>query len=692
MFLTTLPSTKTPITPKTLTIPLTFFFTHSTSPSHHEQPQNQLDQIISIDNTPHWTKTIHDLCTRHRNVDQALHLLDHLRLRGYRPNPLNLCSIIHALCDSNRFEEAHHRFAHSIDSDCVPDQRTCNVIIARLLDLETPHSTLGVLRVLGLLKPDFVASLVNYNRLMDQLCSLRRPSEAHRVLFDMLIRGHCPNAVSYTTLINGYCGVGELGNAHKVFDEMCERGVAPNSMTYSVLIRGVLRKRDIGGAMELMGRLWDTMKGEDDTLVKNAAFSNLIDSMCREGYFQEVFGIAEYRPQGESVNEEFAYGQMIDSLCKAGRHHGASRIVYIMRHRGFVPRITSYNCIIHGLSKEGEGGCMRAYQLLEEGIEFGYLPSEYTYKVLVEGLCQESDVDKARQVLQYMLKKERVDKTRMYNIYLRALCLVNNTTELLNVLVSMLQTECQPDVITLNIVVNGFCKMGRVEEALKVLDDMMTGKFCAPNVVTFTTIINGLLNVGKTQEALGMLHDVMPQKGFPPNVVTYNAVLRGLFKLNQGREAMEIFNGMVTEGVAADSTTYTIIIDGLCESDQLEEAKRFWDEVIWPSQIHDNFVYAAIIKGICHSGNFDEACHFLYELVDSGVSPNIFSYNIVIDTAYKLGLKKEAYEVVREMRRNGLAPDSVTWRILDKLHGNSRKQYGDDEASTLQFGSGRMDR
>ncbi|KAL6183281.1 hypothetical protein ACLB2K_044692 [Fragaria x ananassa] len=632
MYLTTLPSPKTPITPKTLTIPLTFFFTHySTSASH-------LDQI-SVDNTPYWTKTIHHLCTRHRNVDQALHLLDHLHLRGYRPVPLNLTSIVHALCDSHRFDEAHHRFANSIHSDCVPDQRTCNVIIARLLDSQTPHTTLNVLRLLSHLKPDFVASLVNYNRLMDQLCSLRRPSEAHTVLFDMMSRGHCPNAVSYTTLINGYCGMGELSHAHKMFDEMCEREVAPNSMTYSVLISGVLRKRDIRGAVEMMGKLWEAMKGEDDTLVKNAAFSNLIESMCREGYFQEVFGIAEDRPQGESVNEEFAYGQMIDSLCKAGRYHGASRIVYIMRHRGFVPRVTSYNCIVHGLTKEGEGGVMRAYQLLEEGIEFGYLPSEYTYKVLVEGLCQESDVDKAWQ------------------------------------------TECQPDVITLNIVVNGFCKMGRVEEALKVLDDMMTGKFCAPNVVTFTTIINGLLNVGRTQEALYILHDVMPQKGFRPNVVTYNAVLRGLFKLDQGKQAMEIFNGMVTEGVAASSTTYTIIIDGLCESDQLEEAKRFWDDVIWPAQIHDNFVYAAIIKGICHSGNFDEACHFLYELVDSGVSPNIFSYNIVIDTACKLGLKKEAYEVVREMKRNGLSPDSVTWRILDKFHGNARKEFGDDEDS-----------
>ncbi|KAF2317470.1 hypothetical protein GH714_022583 [Hevea brasiliensis] len=222
---------------------------------------------------------------------------------------------------------------------------------------------------------------------------------------------------------------------------------------------------------------------------------------------------------------------------------------------------------------------MRAYQLFEEGTEFGYLPSEYTYRALVEALCQEMDLYKARKVLESMLKKEGGDRTRIYNIYLRALCLLNSATELLNVLVSMLQTECQPDVITLNIVINGFCKMGRIDEALKMLNDMTTGKFCAPDAVTFTTIIGGLLNVGRTHEALNLFHQVMRENGISPGVVTYNAVLRGLFKLQLADEAMRVFRRMLADGVAANSNTYSIIIDGLCSSDQIDEAKKFWDNV-----------------------------------------------------------------------------------------------------------------
>ena len=43
------------------------------------------------------------------------------------------------------------------------------------------------------------------------------------------------------------------------------------------------------------------------------------------------------------------------------------------------------------------------------------------------------------------------------------------------------------------------------------------------------------------------------------------------------------------------------------------------------------------------------------------------------------GLKIEAYQIVREMKKNGLTPDSVTWRILDKLHGKVRKDIHSED-------------
>ncbi|GLT67312.1 hypothetical protein SLA2020_396290 [Shorea laevis] len=127
---------------------------------------------------------------------------------------------------------------------------------------------------------------------------------------DSMNRGHCPNAVTFTTLINGYYKIGDLGLVHKLLDEMRECGVVPNSLTCSVLSRWVFRRRDVEYERELMRKLWERMKDENDPNLNIAAFANLIVSLCKEGFFNEVFRIAEETPQGMSVNEELAYGHM----------------------------------------------------------------------------------------------------------------------------------------------------------------------------------------------------------------------------------------------------------------------------------------------------------------------------------------------------------------------------------------------
>ncbi|XP_078440640.1 pentatricopeptide repeat (PPR) superfamily protein [Wolffia australiana] len=629
-----------------------------------------------------WTRRIRSLCSA-QGVDEALHLLDRLRLRGYRPDSLCLASLLHSLCDAGRFAEAHDRLILAVASGWVPDDRTINALVSRLLAAGSPDSTLRALTHLSAAKPAFALSLANYNRLVHQLCTLSRPSDALKIFLEMKRRGYRPNAVSYTTLIDGFARAGDLEAARRLYDEMRERGVAPNSLTYSSLLKGVLRRRMVEEGRKMMELLWVKMESankdeeEEDGSVKNAAFANLVDALCREGFFQELFRLAEDAPTKACVSPEFAYGQMIDSLCRVGKHHAASRIVYLMRKRGLKPSLVSFNNIVHGLSKQGEGGCLRAFQLLFEGARFGYAPPVSTYQTLVEGLCKIKHVEKARALADFMLGEDDDDDAarRTYNILLRALRLVGRPSEQLNVLVAMLRRRCRPDVVTLNTVVHGLCMAGNVDEALKILHDMLHGEFCAPDVVTFTTVIRGLLNAGRTEEAFDVLRVKMAESSCSPNTVTYNAVLCGLCKLGRVEQAMDILKEMTRKSVGYDQRTCAIVLDGLLRAGRVDDAKAFWEDVVWPSGIHDGFVYAAVLRGLCNLGRLDEACDFLYELADCGFSPGIVCYNIVIDRASKMNLKRQAYRLVAEMRRNGLRPDAVTWRILDKLH--KRGEVGD---------------
>ncbi|XP_051213670.1 uncharacterized protein [Lolium perenne] len=605
-----------------------------------------------------------------------------------KPEQPDLGCLVDELCASGRSAEAHHRVALLLSSSS-PSRRlhgpAANGLLRRLLRARTPLLTLRLLQA-----APFVPSLPNYNRLLALLSSAAAPwllLLAHRLFLRMLVP---PDAASYAALLDGYACAADPAAAQKLLDEMRHRGLAPSSLAQTYLVKAFLRSRDVDAAMNLVdNQLWPSMERfhDEDQGLKNAAFANLVQCLCDEGFFHLVFRVAEEMPQRRCcVPDEFSYAQMIDSLCRAGQHHGASRIVYIMGKRGLHPSTVSYNCIVHGLcTSKKPGGRLRAYQLVMEGVRFGYRPREVTFKVLVEELCREKELAKAKDVLELMLqpqtghdKPDEETRTRLYNMFLGALRAVDNPSEQLSVLVSMLQGECRPDVITMNTVVHGFCKVGRAQEARQIVDDMINGKFCAPDVVTFTTLISGYLDAGEHAEALHVLHTLMPRRRCAPNVVTYNSVLKGLFCLGLVEEAIQLIDEMKSNNVAADSVTHTLVIKGLCGAGQLEKAKAFWDNVVWPSGIHDGYVYSAIFRGLCKLGKLEQACDFLYELVDCGVYPGVVCYNILIDTACKQGSKKLVYQVVKEMRRNGLSPDAVTWRILDKLHLYSNEEQEEE--------------
>ncbi|KAB8106835.1 hypothetical protein EE612_041339 [Oryza sativa] len=612
--------------------------------------------------------------------------------QGERPD---LGSLVDELCATGRAAEAHHRVSLlflSSSSAAVPsrhlDGRAADGLLRRLLRARKPLLTLRLLQAAP--PAALVPSLPNYNRLLALLCGSSAPLLlvllAHRLLLRMRA---APDAATYAALLDGYARIPDPRAVRKLLDEMPRRGVAPSSLARTYLVKALLRSRDVDGAMALVdNHLWSSMErsnGEDQEL-KNAAFANLVQCLCIEGFFHIVFRIAEEMPQQRcGVADVFAYSQMIDSLCRSGQHHGASRIVYIMGKRGMYPSTVSYNCIVHGLcTSQKPGGRLRAYQLVMEGVRFRYHPREVTYKVLVDELCLENELAKAKDVMELMLKVTPDDdtRTRIYNMFLAALRVVDNPSEQLDVLVSMLQEGCKPDVITMNTVIHGFCKVGRAQEARRIVDDMLNGKFCAPDVVTFTTLISGYLGVGEFAEALHVLSTLMPKHQCLPNVVTYNCVLKGLLSLGLLDRAMEALEEMKSSNVIPDSVTHTVMIKGFCDAGELEKAKSFWDNVIWPSGMHDDYVYSAIFRGLCKLGKLEQACDFLYELVDSGVAPGVLCYNILVDAACKQGLKKLVYQLVKEMRRNGISPDAVTWRIIDRLHLYSdEKQDGELQMS-----------
>ncbi|KAK4387818.1 Pentatricopeptide repeat-containing protein [Sesamum angolense] len=523
-----------------------------------EAAQNSDIEIITITDATHWSRRIHKLCIVDRDADAALRLLHQFCLRGFRPDSLNISSILHALCDANRFAEAHHRFLLFISSHCAPDERTCNVLIARLLDGRDPYCTLRLINTLVAEKPEFVPSLVNYNRLVDGFCKLGRLEAAHLMLYHMMMRGHCPNVVSYTTLINGYCRIGDVVAAEKVFDEMSEYGVRSNAFTHSTLFCGFLRKREFENGKKFMRKVWEAMGREEDVQVNSGAFCTVIDSLCREGLFHEVFKIAEDMPQGKNVLEEFAYGQMIDSLCRFER----------------------------------------AYQLLEEGMQFGYSPSEFTYTVLIEGLCHEYDLAKAKEVLNVMLSME--------------------------------------DEVTYSTIIHGLLNSGKAEEAVYFLRNVMPEKGFSPGVVTYNAVLRGLFKLGLANEAMEVFNN-MVCSGVPADCITYTAVIEGLCESKCIDDAKKFWNNVVWPTGVHDNFVYAALLKGLCHLDKFNEACNLLYELADCGVTLNSVNYNIVLDYACKLGLKREAYQIVGEMRKNGVEPDAVTWRILDKLHHNLG-------------------------------------------------------
>ncbi|KAJ6365801.1 hypothetical protein OIU76_030558 [Salix suchowensis] len=69
-------------------------------------------------------------------------------------------------------------------------------------------------------------------------CKKKDPSEAKRVLDQMMLKGFNPNVATLTTLINSFCKIGQLQNAFQVFEVMDRIGLQAKHSNIQLPVKG----------------------------------------------------------------------------------------------------------------------------------------------------------------------------------------------------------------------------------------------------------------------------------------------------------------------------------------------------------------------------------------------------------------------------------------------------------------------
>ncbi|MBA0823699.1 hypothetical protein Goarm_020414, partial [Gossypium armourianum] len=96
------------------------------------------------------------------------------------------------------------------------------------------------------------------------------------------------------------------------------------------------------------------------------------------------------------------------------------------------------------------------------------MPDVESYRILMQGLCRKSQVNRAVDLLEDMLNKGFVPDSLSYTTLLNSLCRKKKLKEAYKLLCIMKVKGCNVDIVHYNTVILGFCRKGRAMDAIRI--------------------------------------------------------------------------------------------------------------------------------------------------------------------------------------------------------------------------------
>ncbi|CAA7043127.1 unnamed protein product [Microthlaspi erraticum] len=358
----------------------------------------------------------------------------------------------------------------------------------------------------------------------------------------------------------------------------------------------------------------DYMKRNHKSSVPTDVMIEILRKYC-ERYLTHVQKFAKRKRIRVKTQPEInALNMLLDAMCKCGLVKDAEALVKKMRHK-VKPDENTYNVLFFGCCRVRDP--KKAMNLLEEMIQAGHKPENFTYCAAIDAFCQAGMVDEAAELFEFMVTRGSAvsaPTAKTFALMIVALAKNDREEECFELVGRMMSTGCLPDVSTYKEVVEGMCVAGKVEEAYRFLDEMS-------------------------------------DKGYPPDIVTYNCFLRVLCENKKSDEAVKLYGRMVETRCVPSVQTYNMLISMFFEMGDYDGAFSMWREMDGRGCGQDVETYCVMINGLfdCHRG--EEACFLLEEVVRKGMKLPYRAFDDFLVRLSEVGDIKAIHKVSEHMKK-----------------------------------------
>lgn len=439
--------------------------------------------------------------------------------------------------------------------------------------------------------------------------------------------------------------------------------------------RALIHKLCIFRRLDIVKQLLDEMPSSIGSPPDEDIFITIVRGLGRGHMIKQVISVLDLVSKFGKIPSLKLYNSILDVLVKEDIDIAREFYRKKMMRSGLQGDDYTYGILMKGLcltNRIGDG-----FKLLQLMKTRGIKPNTVIYNTLIHALCKNGKVGRARSLMNEV--KDPNDVT--FNILISAYCHEQNLVQALVILEKSFNNGFVPDMVSVTKVLDLMCNESRASDAFELLE-RVEGKGGTIDVVAYNTLIKGFCRLGKVKVGSYLLKE-MELKGCLPNIDTYNTLIFGYCNCGMLDSALDLFNEMKMVGISWNFFTFDTLIHGLCSAGRMDDAYKFL-ELMEESKITGahNIIrpYNSIIYGLCKSNRFDEALEFLIKM--KMLFPRTVDKSLQILRLCDESNTEEAKSVYFQMKEEcGIIPCTIVYTNM--IHTFSQRKDCTKEALEL---------
>ncbi|KDO38704.1 hypothetical protein CISIN_1g047518mg, partial [Citrus sinensis] len=208
-----------------------------------------------------------------------------------------------------------------------------------------------------------------------------------------------------------------------------------------------------------------------------SSFNIMLGCLAKNKHYDTVLSLFKRLNSTGLFPDLYTHSILINCFCKMGRvSHGFVVLGRILRSC-FTPDVVTFTSLIKVCK-----------------------PDAITYNTIIDGLCKQGFVDKAKELFLKMKDKNVKPNVVTYTSVIRGFCYANDWNEAKRLFIEMMDQGVQPNVVTFNVIMDELCKNGKMDEASSLLD-LMIQHGVRPDAFTYNTLLDGFCLTGRVNHA-----------------------------------------------------------------------------------------------------------------------------------------------------------------------------------------------